>query len=191
MKKHIVHLLSGGLDSVVMLYDLVGQKCNVHCVLFDYQQRHAQELIWARLHCHRLNILFTTVTLPQLRGSELTDGSGGAIVPNRNATLLSIAVNIAVAAGAETVTFAANKDDAEDFPDCRKAFIRSYNEMLCAAQIKVEVCAPYLNKPKSWIAALGSEMGVRFSETWSCYRGGSNPCGVCGACLKRNAAIGK
>lgn len=187
--KMIVHLLSGGLDSVVMLYDLHGQGCKIHAALFDYKQRHVQELNWAKYHCHRLGILFTTIELPCLLGSQLTDGKGGVIVPARNAIMLSLAVNLAVSAGAESVTFAANRDDESEFPDCRMAFVQSFNNMLTTCEIPVEVCAPYLDWPKWKIAAHGQELGVKFHETWSCYRGGSEPCGECAACKKRNAAI--
>lgn len=189
LRKTIMHLLSGGLDSTVMLYDLVGKGHNVHCVLFDYKQRHVQELTWAKLHCHRLRVLYTTIELPQLRGSTLTDGSGSVVVPNRNAIMLSLAVNLAVAAKADTVTFAANKDDEANFPDCRRVFVNAINRMAKAAGCKVEICAPYLNTPKWAIAALGQEMGVPLYETWSCYEGGGKPCGKCEACKKRNAAI--
>jgi len=189
MKKHIIHLLSGGLDSVVMLYDLHGQGCAIHCALFDYKQRHIQELNWAKHHCHRLGLMFTTIELPQLSGSELTDGKGGVVVPNRNAIMLSHAVNLAVSAKAESITIACNKDDEAVFPDCRMAFIQTFNNMLTTAEIPVEVCAPYINRSKEWIVALGQELGVRFTETWSCYAGGIQPCGVCEACKKRNAVL--
>ncbi len=185
----VVLLLSGGLDSVVLLYDLVEQGRVVHCVPFDYGQRHVQELNWAKHHCHRLGVLFTVISLPQLKGSELTDGTGGVIVPNRNAIFLSHAVNVAVVAGAETVYFAANKDDEAVFPDCRMAFVQTFNNMLRTANIAVEVCAPYFDKSKAWIAAKGRDLGVSFSETWSCYRGGLKPCGECAACKKREEAL--
>lgn len=187
--KTIIHLLSGGIDSTVMLYDLHGQGHKVHCVLFDYKQKHVQELVWARHHCHRLRVQFTTIELPQLRGSELTDGTGGVVVPNRNAILLSLAVNLAVAAGAEEVTFAANKDDEEAFPDCRTGFIRMFNGMLQASCWNVRVCAPYIDRSKVWIVGLGRELGVPFDETWSCYRGGKQACGQCSACRKRVEAM--
>lgn len=182
-------MLSGGLDSVVLLYDLHQQGHKIHCVLFDYKQRHVQELNWAKHHCHRLDKLFTTIEIPQLRGSVLTDGSGGVVVPNRNAVMLSLAVNLAVEAKAEIVTFAANQDDAENFPDCRKAFVDAYNATLKAAEIPVEVCAPYLNHPKWAVVQIGGDMGVKFSETWSCYKGGIQPCGECPACKKRIEAL--
>ncbi len=188
-KTKIVHLLSGGMDSTVLLYDLHGEGEHVHCVLFDYGQKHKQELEFAKLHCQRLGVLFTTIMLPQLKGSTLTDGSGGVIVPNRNAIMLSLAVNLAVCAKAELVTFAANKDDEETFPDCRNDFVTAFNAMLKSAEITVQVCVPYIDKPKWWIARKGSDMGVVMSQTWSCYRGGDVPCGECEACKKREAAL--
>ncbi len=187
--KHIVLLLSGGLDSVVLLYYLLQLKLKVHCALFNYKQRHVQELEWAKHHCHRMNVLFTTFDLPQLRGSELTDGSGGVIVPNRNAILISHAVNLGILAGADEVVFAANADDNEVFPDCRREFVDAYNAMLKAAGIQIVIAAPFLNRSKGWIASLGHGLGVKFNETWSCYRGGLQPCGECGACLKRAEAL--
>jgi len=187
--KYIIHLLSGGLDSTVMLYDLQEQGCKIHCVLFDYKQRHAQELNWARHHCNRLGILFTTIDIPELRGSELTDGMGGVVVPNRNAVLLSLAVNVAVASNAELVTYGCNKDDAKMFPDCRSEFVKAYNEMLKAAEIDVQICVPYIEKSKWEIADIGRQLDVKFEETWSCYRGGIQPCGECVACVKRAEAL--
>lgn len=187
--KYVVHLLSGGMDSTVLLYDLIGQDCNVHCVLFNYHQKHVQELEFAKYHCRRMGELFTTIEVPQLRGSALTDGIGSCVVPNRNAILLSLAVNLAVSIGAEAVTFAANKDDEAGFPDCRMAFLQTFNNMLTTAEIPVEVCAPFLDKSKAWIAALGRDMGVELNQTWSCYRGGLKPCGECSACLKRESAL--
>lgn len=174
-----------------MLYDLIHQECKVHCILFDYGQRHAaNELNFARFHCNRLRLIFSTVTLPQLKGSSLTDDdSKSMVVPGRNAILLSLAVNLAVAGGADAVTYACNKEDEANFPDCRMAFVQAYNILLLNAEIPVEICAPYIDKPKWWIAALGRELKVPLEQTWSCYKGGSEPCGVCEACKKRNEAL--
>lgn len=161
--KFIVHLLSGGLDSVTLLYDLVGQGCKVHCVLFDYRQKHVQELTFAKLHCHRLNTLFTTIDLPALGG--LSDGNW--IVPNRNAIA----------------------DDAAMFPDCRWAAIDALNHALKISCVNVEICAPYLQKRKWEIGALSQTFGVPSHEIWTCYRGGNKPCGECPACLKLKEAF--
>jgi len=187
-----MHLLSGGLDSTVLLYDLCAKRqTNIHCLLFDYGQRHLQELQFAKIHVYRLSLLYTVINVPQLKGSELTDGAGGAVVPCRNAIFLSLACNLAASLGAGIVTFAANQTDAQNFPDCRQDFITAFNSMLKTAELPVEVRTPYIDKPKWWIAGLGRELGVKAEETWSCYRGGIRPCGECEACKKREEALKK
>ena len=183
LPKTIVHLLSGGLDSVTLLHELHGRGHVIHCVLFDYKQQHVQELEFAKLHCRRLGVMFTTIELPTLGG--LTEESW--IVPNRNCIMLSLAVNLAIKAGAEAVTIGCNKDDEANFPDCRMAFIQTFNNMLTTAEVHVEVCAPYLNEPKWKIAGWAKEMGV--TDIWTCYRGGEKPCGECPACKKLVSAF--
>lgn len=182
--KTIIHLISGGLDSVTLLYHLRQSGHAVHAVLFDYKQRHAQELGFAKMHCRRLGVLWTTIELPALHG--LTDESW--IVPNRNAVMLSVAVNLAAQAKADTVTIGCNADDAANFPDCRPEFIKAMNEATHAAGYAIDIWAPFLEWEKWRIGGLAREMGVPLNEIWSCYRGGAKPCGNCPACVKLEAA---
>lgn len=190
LAKTIVLLLSGGPDCVTLLYQMVSEGHRVHCLLANYGQHHADaELTMARYHCHRLGVLFTTIELPQLHGSTLTDGKGTVVVPNRNAILLSHAVNVAVTAGADTVMYGANKEDEILFADCRMAFVQAFNILLLNSQINVEVCAPYIDKPKWAIMDLARQLGVELHMTWSCYEGGKEPCGKCLACQKREEAL--
>lgn len=184
LPKHIIHLLSGGLDSVTMLYEHIGNGDSVHCVLFDYGQPHVKELDYAIYHCTRLGAFYTLVKLPDLGG--LAEGSW--IVPNRNAIMLNIAVNIAIKAKSDTVTIGCNKDDESAFPDCRTAFIQLLNTTLQTAEINVEVCAPYIDKLKWEIMALAQNFGVPVNSTWTCYKNVEIPCGECPACLKLEAA---
>lgn len=170
---------------MALLYKLRMAGHSIQCVLFDYKQQHAQELTFAKLHCHRLGAMFTTLELPPLGG--LTDASW--IVPNRNAIMLSIAVNLAVQREADTVTIGCNSEDAHDFPDCRKHFIKRFNSMLRSEKIAVEVWAPFIDWPKWKIGGLAQEMGIPLHEIWTCYRGGEKPCGKCPACKKLEAAI--
>mgnify|MGYP003442834404 FL=1 len=171
---------------MTMLYELIGQGHKVHCLLFDYRQRHAQELGWAKYHARRTNCLFTVMDLPHLGG--LTEQSW--IVPNRNAIFLSVAVNVASQAKADTVTIGCNLDDAEYFPDCRIEFLNSMNSAVKAAGYDVEICAPYIGKRKWEIGAMARDMGVSVGEVWTCYQPNENgPCGSCPACDKLKKAF--
>lgn len=187
LPKHVVLLLSGGLDSVTLLYWLIAEAVKVHCVLFDYGQQHVQELLWAKSHCSRMNTLYTTIQLPKLGG--LTDESW--VVPNRNAIMLMLAANVAIEAKAESVVIGCNADDAEMFPDCRWATLDALNHALKLAQLPVEICAPFINKRKWEIGGLAQELGVQSHDIWTCYRGGTKPCGTCPACQKLAEAFQK
>ena len=186
--KTIIHLLSGGVDSTVLLYDLIGQDQRVHALMFDYGQAHSIELTYATRHCERLGVLYTKMKLPQLKGSVLTDGKEGVVVPGRNIIFLSVALNLAIEAKADLITIGCNKDDEALFPDCRSAFIQAFNIMSMTAELPVEICAPYLDKPKAWVLANGQAIDCPTEDTWSCYTAGPVPCGVCLACRKRKQA---
>lgn len=184
LPKTIIHLLSGGLDSVTLLYQLKAEGHHVHALLFDYHQQHKQELLWAKYHACQCDVLFTVMDLPALGG--LNEKSW--IVPNRNAVFLSLAINVAAQAKAGTVTIGCNLDDSEMFPDCRPQFIAAMNKSVQAAGYDVEICAPFLDKRKWEIGAIAREMGIKVSDIWTCYQGGSTPCGKCPACEKLQTA---
>lgn len=181
----IIHLLSGGLDSVTLLYDLVDSGFKVRCLMFNYSQRHVQELEFAKTHIHRLRVPSTTIELPRLGGLTEKDW----VVPNRNAIFLALAVNMAVKEGARQVSIACNSDDAAMFPDCRPAFIKATNASIKAAGWNIEVVAPFLYVSKKQIVDIAKHYGVPLHEIWTCYRGGAKPCGKCPACKKLEAAI--
>lgn len=182
--KTVVHLLSGGLDSVTLLYDLHSEGHKVHCVLFDYGQQNVQELTFAKWHCHRLRVLYTTITLPKLGG--LTELSW--VVPFRNSIMLSLASNIAIQADADEITIGCNMDDRDEFPDCRWEVIDSLNHTLKLSGYSFRIGAPYLEKTKKDIVQIAQRLKVPLHEIWSCYRGGAKPCGKCPACRKMEAA---
>lgn len=185
--KTIIHLLSGGLDSVTMLYDLKEQGHNVHCLLVDYKQQHVQELTFAVMHCRRLGVQFTKEETSALGG--LTDDDKW-IVPVRNLVLTSLAANLAVRAKADTVTIGCNKDDEANFPDCRMAFYQLLNTLLTTGETQVEICTPYIDWPKWKIAAQSKRLGVAVHEIWTCYQPTERgACGKCPACRKLGVAF--
>lgn len=191
---NIILLLSGGLDSTTLLYDLKHQKCNVHCVLFNYGQTHAKELRFAKEHCKTLDVLWTEVELYRVRNlfqhCALTDGkSNTPIVPNRNAVMLNIAAALAQSNKVELVAYACNKDDAIQFPDCRWEFVEATNSMFNAAKVPVEIVVPYIGLTKWQIVQRARQFNVPIEKTWSCYKGTSEPCGECLACRVRQEAL--
>lgn len=195
-----IHLFSGGLDSTVLLYDLIAQEHKAHCLLFNYGQRHAKELNFAQATCIKLSVPYEVITLPRqlFDRSALTGGlhkvdelaGTPTIVPNRNMVLISMAASYALSHGGTAVSWAANGDDAEVYPDCRSEFLTHLNRTLRVCHTRrMEVHAPYIVRTKREVVQKGRELGVPFEETWSCYAGGDEPCGACGACKVREEAM--
>ena len=194
-----IHLFSGGLDSTVLLYDLLDQEAHVHCLLFNYGQRHLKELQCAENICCHLNVPYDRLAIaPKLFfRSTLTNREGqlmgkDTIVPNRNMVMISLAASYALSYGGTAVTYAANADDAEIYPDCRYEFFKAINEALrLCDNRRMEVHAPYIQRTKKQIVAIGRKLKVPFESTWSCYTDHALPCGKCGACIQREAALGE
>jgi 7-cyano-7-deazaguanine synthase len=196
---------------VVLAHLLKSEGHDLHLVSYDYGQRHVKELEYSRRCAERLNATQDIVDLKALGkvlgGSALTDenipvphGHYAApsmaitIVPNRNAILLTIAYGIAVARGAQLVATAVHSGDHFIYPDCREAFIASFDAM---QRLAVEGCgdahlklhAPFVGVSKAEIVRIGNSLGVPFEETWSCYEGGDFHCGQCGTCVERRESF--
>ena len=211
MNKNAVIILSGGIDSTALLYSSLGKGYEVECLTFIYGQKHRKEVDSARRVAGRVNAPHRVIDLSPLReifsGSALTDANidipevpetaehydtlKATIVPNRNAIFLSIAVGYAVSRGADNVFFGAHYSDRGVYPDCREEFVESFQstERLATANPELNVAAPFVNMEKSDIVRLGAGLGVPFIETWSCYKGGDEHCGVCSSCRERKRAF--
>ncbi len=198
-----VLLLSGGLDSAVLLAREVNEHRHLKCcVSFAYGQRHRRELDFAYqlAHYYGCRHMQINLDLAAFRGSALTGGGdvphahfkdpvqSATVVPNRNAVMLATAAVIAVKVSVNRVLFAAHAGDAAIYPDCRPDFVEA---MAAAMQLAcgVRVEAPFLFMAKRDIIQLGRQLQVPFDMTWSCYEGGAVPCGQCGACIERNEAM--
>ena len=203
--KDSVIVLSGGMDSVTLLYD---QKERIAlAVTFDYGSNHNQrEAACAALHCQRLGIEHIVIPLAffsQYFKSSLLEGADAipegdyaddnmksTVVPFRNGIMLSIACGIAESRGLTKVMIANHFGDHAIYPDCRAEFIRPMSEaMRAGTYIGVEVCAPYTDISKADITRIGLRLGIDYSETYSCYKGGERHCGRCGTCLERKEAL--
>lgn len=184
-----VALCSGGIDSTVLMYHLLADGHEVVGFSVDYGQAHRRELAAAADICSELGIPYrSTVLDPELfAGSELTGGTG-VVVPNRNMVMIALAGAVALRASADYVAVACHQGDYGLFPDCRPTFLEEAFRALRKA-CGVGLLYPFAYRTKLEVVALGLELGVPFERTWSCYRGGAEPCGECLACRERQQAL--
>jgi len=213
-RKPAVVLLSGGLDSSTLVHWVVRevQPDPLLCLSFDYGQRHARELDCARVQAALAGAVEHVVLDLKFLGAMLAPGTtlvaAGAnvpalsdiaeselvqpptYVPNRNMMLLSMAAAFAEARGAASVYYGAQAQDEYGYWDCTAEFVNSINTLLSLnRKTPVRIEAPFTVKRKAEVVRLGRELGVDFASTWTCYRGGERPCGVCPACVERAKAF--
>lgn len=203
--KNSVIIVSGGMDSITLLYD---HKDEIALgISFDYGSNHnAREIPFAKMHCERLGIKHITINLDfmhQYFKSSLLDGAEtipeghyaddnmkSTVVPFRNGIMLSIAIGIAESNNLDQVFIANHGGDHTIYPDCRPEFINAIDAAATAGTYNnVKVVAPYTKITKSDIARIGKKLGIDYTETWSCYKGGEVHCGKCGTCVERKEAL--
>ncbi len=193
------------MDSVTMMYEYAEQIALA--VSFDYGSNHnKKEIEFAKLHCERLGIRHLIIPLAfmgQYFKSSLLEGADAipeghyteenmksTVVPFRNGIMLSVACGLAESNGLKKVLIANHGGDHTIYPDCRPEFIKAMSSaMTLGTDTHVEVFAPYTNITKSDIARHGKTLGIDYSETWSCYKGGDKHCGKCGTCVERIEAL--
>lgn len=203
--KDSVLILSGGMDSVTLLYS---QRERIAlAVSFDYGSNHNhRELPFARLHCQRLGIEHLVIPLDfihQYFQSSLLSGDDAipeghyadenmqsTVVPFRNGIMLAIAAGLAESRGLDCIMMANHSGDHTVYPDCRPEFVEAFGAATQAGTYNgVRLVAPFTHLNKSDIARLGRDLGIDYAETWSCYRGGERHCGRCGTCVERREAL--
>ena len=203
--KDSVIIVSGGMDSITLLYD---KKDEIALgISFDYGSNHnAKEIPFAEMHCKRLGIKHITINLDfmhqyfkssLLQGAEAIpeghyadENMKSTVVPFRNGIMLSIAIGIAESNHLKKVLIANHGGDHTIYPDCRPQFIQAIDAAANAGTfVNVRVEAPYTNITKGDIARIGKRLGLDYTETWSCYKGGEKHCGKCGTCIERKEAL--
>ena len=198
MEKDSLLVLSGGMDSTTMLYEYAAQIAAA--VTFNYGANHnMREAACARENCRRLGIEWIEIDLEFMGRyfkSSLLSGADAipegdyrdetmrsTVVPFRNGIMLSIAAGLAESRGLKAVMIANHGGDHAIYPDCRQEFIGA------GTYEHLELRAPYTNLTKADIARRGKALGVDYSLTYSCYKGGERHCGKCGTCVERREAM--
>lgn len=139
-----------------------------------------------------LNALMSSkVNLPRPTRSDLDHpeaarASANAVwVPNRNGVFLSIAASIAEAHGINKVCVGFNREEAATFPDNTADYLKALNDCFkYSTRTKVQVVSPTLFMTKDEIVSQALHMGIPLEKIWSCYDGGTSPCGTCESCQR-------
>jgi 7-cyano-7-deazaguanine synthase len=202
-----VVLLSGGMDSVTALYHAAEAWTVVGALSFDYGSKHNhREIPYAEWHCQQLGITQETIRLDFVdrlfkssllqSGGEIPEGHyeqqnmKQTVVPFRNGIMLSVTAGYAESVEADALVIAAHAGDHAIYPDCREEFMKSMGDAIqFGTYAQAELIRPFISMTKAEIAARGAELGVDFSRTWSCYKGGEVHCGKCGTCVERREAF--
>jgi 7-cyano-7-deazaguanine synthase len=203
--KDSILILSGGMDSTTLLYDY--RERIALAISFDYGSNHnGREIPFAEYHCQQLGIEHITIPLAfmskyfkssLLEGSDAIpeghyaeDNMKSTVVPFRNGIMLAIAAGMAESRGLKYVMMANHGGDHTIYPDCRPEFVKAMSEATRTGTFPgIEILAPYTNITKGDIARRGKELGIDYSKTWSCYKGGEHHCGKCGTCVERKEAL--
>jgi len=208
-----VILVSGGLDSAVLLHHVASQPFRrpIHALSFKYGQRHSRELECAKYQAGAIAAEHRVIDLSWIapflaEGAALITGGPDVpdlldvplqerdqpptYVPNRNMIFLSIAAAYAETQGISDVFYGAQAQDEYGYWDCTTQFLERVNDLLALNRRGVvTVYAPFIEMKKAEIVRLGTALGVDFAHTWSCYRGGPKACGACPTCVERLKAF--
>tara|TARA_B100000686_G_C16680763_1_gene911802 strand:+ start:223 stop:909 length:687 start_codon:yes stop_codon:yes gene_type:complete len=201
-------LVSGGLDSTVVLSICKRLDLKIYAISFDYGQRHRIELNFARwqsnyFQCksHKIfkidlfggSALTDNIEVPTNKKVELIPNDiPETYVPSRNIIFLSFASGYAEFLGIDKIFIGVNAIDYSGYPDCRQEFIKGFEKLINFSTKKglegnkFKIKTPLINLTKKEIILIGKKNGVNFSKTSSCYnpRKGKS-CGICDSCLLR------
>lgn len=209
MRKAVV-VFSGGQDSTTCLIQAMAQYDEVHCLTFDYGQRHKLEIEVAESVCRELGVTAHKVMdvglLNELAISSLTrdnipvshelqaNGLPNSFVPGRNILFLTLAGIYAYQIGAEAIITGVCETDFSGYPDCRDEFVKSLNQSLVLGMdrpLRIETPLMWLNKAETWaLADQYSQLNFVREKTLTCYNGIiGDGCGQCPSCDLRKAGL--
>lgn len=179
-------LLSGGLDSLVLLGKTLLNGDEAECLFVDYGQTHKRmEHVSAKNICDYYKVVLNKICVCGLQSN--VDNSD-PYVWGRNSIFLLYASAYAIKNNFDVVCIGANNSDEIGFPDCREGFFEKFG---CLVDFlggpKIE--APFLHLTKTEIVSIGVIINVPFEISYTCYLGGEKSCGKCGSCKVRLEAF--
>jgi len=211
-----VLLLSGGIDSTVVLAWLRDFDVDVFALIFDYGQSLSKEIEIARANAEVYDAEYVILNTPldflkpvcslvlsrnglvpdietgRNRGDITRGGMPSSYVPFRNGIFLSYAVAYAESAGIQDIYCGGNGLDSGNYPDDTIEFARAF-ENAARKGTGFEYCPhikfPLAEMPKRDVVEMGDQLGVRWQDTWSCYKNGAEHCWECDSCVQRQEAM--
>ena len=203
--KDSVLILSGGMDSTTLLYEF--KEDIALAISFDYGSNHNdKEIPFAKYHCTQLGIKHITIPLSFMKeyfkssllagaeaipeGNYDDENMKSTVVPFRNGIMLAIAAGVAESNGLKHVMMANHSGDHTIYPDCRPEFADAMSQAIAAGTYDgITLVTPYTHISKTDIVKRGAALGLDYTQTWSCYKGGEKHCGKCGTCMERKEAL--
>jgi 7-cyano-7-deazaguanine synthase len=203
-------IVSGGMDSVTLLHDLVTSQKRVPAVIsFLYGQKHAREIQFAQYHARLLGcqthqlidlssfksifeasaLVSERITIPHMAAVQ-GDPQPATYVPNRNMIFLALAAAYAETLGVSQIFYGAQRHDMYGYWDTTAAFLERVNNVYALnRKMSIRIEAPFVEYSKADILRIGLKLGVDYGTTWSCYQGQDAACGECPTCAERLAAF--
>jgi len=215
----VVLAFSGGLDSTTVLHWCIKVFGEVHCLLFDYGQKHAIEIDLAEKYLHNLMqedglgcaISFQRVDMSPINAmaasaltrddievascrdvDDMAKDIPDTFVPGRNVYFITALAQAAYTRGWRHVSMGVNVLDYSGYPDCRPEFLEPMRQALAVGVFNGQdlgVHAPLMFLNKTQIIRLGLHLGVQYEATHSCYNGVTGGCGTCDSCILRRRAF--
>lgn len=207
MKRAVV-VFSGGQDSTTCLVQALTKYDEVHCITFDYGQRHRAEIEIAQklsvelgAKAHKVldvgllnELAVSSLTRDNIPVPQFGEGEENALpstfVPGRNILFLTLAAIYAYQIHAEAVITGVCETDFSGYPDCRDEFVKALNHAVSlgiAREIRFETPLMWLNKAETWaLADYYGKLPLVRNQTLTCYIGiAGDGCGECAACHLR------
>lgn len=200
-------VLSGGLDSSVMLAQVMQSNDVIGCLTFWYGSKHNEREYQAacsiaqhyKVSLKRIGLDFIPDNFKSdllLTGGDIPKGHyehesmKRTVVPFRNGIMLSIAAGYAESIGAEQIAIGNHFGDHAIYPDCRKTFIEPMKQAIKEGTEKnITLLSPFCDLRKEDIVRIGQQLNVPMELTYSCYEGKEIHCGECGTCTERIEAF--
>jgi 7-cyano-7-deazaguanine synthase len=211
-RKKAVILLSGGIDSATAAAIAQRNDFDLYALTFRYGQRHEREIksankvaAWLRVEEHVIidadlraiggSALTDRIEVPKGRSiSEIEHGIPVTYVPARNTIFLAYGLALTERVEASDIFFGANQLNYSGYPDCRDEYVRAFERMANLAtkaavegKVQLKIHTPLIQMTKAQIIKQGSELGLDYSLTWSCYdpTDDGTACALCDSCQLR------